>query len=67
MRAIVDLIEAQTRATIKEATFHSFMVGVHNALNHGEVFGLYYNDDENLAKIFEHVEAILKIARDNEL
>lgn len=63
----IDLIEAQTRTTIEKASFEYFMVGVHNALNHGEVFGVHFDNDKALNKIFKHVEALIKIAKKNEL
>jgi hypothetical protein len=64
---IVDLIEAQTKATIKATSFQDFMTGVHNAMNHGEVFGEHFDNDEALDKIFKHVEALIKVAKKNDL
>lgn len=63
----IDLIEAQTRATIRETSFENFMHGVHNALTHGEVFGDHFDNDEALDKIFKHVEALIKVAKKNDL
>lgn len=51
---------------ISGESFADFMVGLNNALVHGEVFdaaGLDC-DDETLQEIYEHVDAISKIARE---
>ena len=64
---IINLIEAQIEATIRESSFHDFMTGLRNVLINGQMFGRYSLDETELGKIFGHVDAIVDISKDNNL